>query len=160
MVRAALIGAAMLAGILAPQASAHDAAAVCDTQTGTYVIYTDFQEANPTWTFTDATVVVTWDDGFTVTRPLPMPCVPPPPPPPIVIVRPAPAPAPAVVEEMPVKLPGRPDRPRVKKQPHAKRVITCSFVVRHYKGAARARMVARHKLPKTCGRPFNPPVAG
>lgn len=53
------------------------------------------------------------------------------------------------------KPPREPRRPRPRP-----RVVTCSFVLSHYSGAPRARMILRHRLPATCGRPFNPPVAG
>jgi len=72
-------------------------------------------------------------------------------------VEPAPVVIPPTPDRPPVVIPRRPDRPPVARRP---RVVTCAFVLAHYRGAARARMIARYRLPKTCGRPFNPPVAG
>lgn len=66
-------------------------------------------------------------------------------------------PPPPSVEQPIVKLPSRPDRPPVKRRPA---VVTCSFVLAHYRGSARRAMIVRHRLPRSCGRPFNPPVAG
>lgn len=56
-----------------------------------------------------------------------------------------------------VTIPGRPDRPRAKARP---RLVTCGFVLAHYRGKARAKMMRRHGIPRSCGRPFNPPVLG
>jgi hypothetical protein len=72
------VGAGLATLALAAPAFAHTATVACDRTTGTYVVTADYQQLHPSWTFTDATVVVRWSDGYRVVRPLPMPCEAPP----------------------------------------------------------------------------------
>ena len=54
-----------------------------------------------------------------------------------------------------------PKRPTTKPKPKPRvRVVTCRFVVTHYRGAARDRMIHRYRLPLSCGKPYTPPVMG
>lgn len=172
---AALAAAAFLA--VPAAARAHTATVACDPQTGGVLVTPDYRHLNPTWAVDGGQVVVTWSDGYRRVLSLPAPCAAP---------TPAPAPAPAPVGEAtppppvvvtcaelftryPLAGPARraawgcPTPPGTKRPPRPARrhrVVTCAFVVTHYSGAAHARMVARHHLPATCGRPYNPPVAG
>lgn len=176
--RAAIYAAAACASLTVPAvASAHDAVVTCNP-TGGYQVTPDYRHLNPTWTFTPTTMVVTWTDGFSVVRPLPGSCVSPGP-------TPAPEPTPGEVTPTPTPAPpitcadlltrypgagsvrraawGCPSEPTKKPTVHPRprpRVVTCSFVVGHYRGVARARMLVRHRLPASCGRPYTPPVAG
>lgn len=73
---------------------------------------------------------------------------------------PTPAPPPATnAPERTVRIviPRRPDRPPVRK---ARPIVTCQFVLAHYRGSARASMMRRHGIPRSCGRPYAPPVLG
>lgn len=160
MNRGLLIGAAITTLALPAAAHAHEATVTCNP-TGGYDVTTDRPNLTPSWVFTPTAVTVTWTDGFVRTVALPAPCVASPAPTPT----PAPAPTPAV-EPQPQPTPTlappppatrTPTRARPKPRP---RIITCAFVTRHYRGAARTRMVTRHGLPKTCGRRYNPPVTG
>lgn len=183
---AALAGAGLAA--IPAGASAHTMAVACDTATGRYVVTADYQHLNPVTTIGATTATTVWSDGYRVTRPLPKGCTPPttppgptpPPTPPIPEEEPPPAevippPPPPVVtcgdllDRYPLAGPKRraawgcPVQPRKTPTPKPRpkpRVVTCSFVLSHYSGAPRARMIARHGLPATCGRPYNPPVAG
>lgn len=173
--------AAAIAALTIPAvASAHTATVTCDPTTGVVVTASN-QDRNPTWVFTDTTVTVTWVDGFTRTITLPPPCQLPPPvptPQPVPTPHPLPVPEPVVIPPVtcadliarypgagPVRraqwgCPAEPVKRRTVKPKPPQRVVTCSFVIRHYRGTARNRMVTRHGLPATCGRPYNPPVAG
>lgn len=180
MKRTPVIAATTIAATLAIPAIAtpHDAVVTCN-EAGGYQVAPDYQHLSPTWTFTPTTVVVTWSDGYQITRPLPGPCTTP--------TEPTPAPEPTPKEETPTPPAPKPvtcadliaqypkagparraqwgcpanptKRPTVKPKPRP-RIITCRFVVSHYRGAARTRMLTRHSLPATCGRPYNPPVTG
>lgn len=175
-----IVGAIVLFQTVA-RADAHAAKVGCDPDTGGWVVEPDYLHLNPGIGYTgEGTVIVSWADGFKLTLPLPASCPPPP------FQGPPPAPTPEVPEVAPappltcaellarypgagkvrraawgcpvpvVKLPPKPDRPKVKRS----RVVTCGWVLAHYRGAARNRMVRKHGLPRTCGRPFAPAVAG
>lgn len=178
MKRATVATAAIAACLTLPAiATAHDATVTCDPAGG-YRVTPDYLHLAPSWTFTPTTVVVTWADGFQVVRPLPGSCPTPP--------EPTPAPTPTIPEATPQPgpravtctdlvaqypkagpvrraqwgCPANPTkRPTVNPKPRP-RIITCRFVVSHYRGAARTRMLTRHSLPASCGRPYNPPVTG
>lgn len=154
----AVAGVSFLAA--AGVARAHDATVTCDPS-GSYRVVADYQQYTPTSTFTDTTVTVTWTDGYRLVLPLPTPCAPPMPTvvpdvpaEPVIPVIPAPS---GSVEPMPRVHRSVPKPVRPRKKP---RVVTCSFVLQHYRGKPRAAMIAKYRLPKTCGRAFNPPVAG
>ncbi len=177
------VAAIAAAALIVPAvAQAHTATVACNPATGGIVVTPDYQQLNPTWTVTAGRVEVTWSDGYRRFLDLPGPCEAPAPSP-----APAPAPAPAPPGEATPPPPAavtcadllaaypkagrgrraawgcpatpitKPPAPRPRPRP---RVVTCAFVVAHYSGAARTRMVTRYGLPATCGRPFNPPVAG
>lgn len=156
-----IIGSVIAAAAIPATAHAHQAVVTCNPSGG-YTVTPDYQQLNPTWTISPVGVTVTWGDGYSRTFPLPGDCPAPPvqPVPPVVDVpdeQPAPVMHPGPVEPMPPKKPTVQRKPKPRK--HA-RVVTCSFVIKHYRGTARARMIMTHRLPKTCGRPFNPPVTG
>lgn len=184
MKKLALVGTAALGLALPSVASAHQASVACVD--GDYVVTADYRHLNPTNTFTDTTVTVRWSDGYRVVLTLPRPCELPPPPPPVTPPTPTPPPVPPVPEVTPPEPPKPPTcaelkarypkagkarlkqwgcpTPPVRIVPPKKkpkpRVITCSFVLSHYNGSARKSMIDRYNLPVTCGRPYNPPVAG
>lgn len=162
-------------------ATAHTAQASCDN--GVLVVTPDYLQFNPQWTITDRVIHVVWSDGFTKDVPMPEECptpapVPPvpevTPPPPAVELPPVVMPPPTCAELLalypkagpvrraqwgcpapPVKLPPKPDKPPRKFKP----VITCNWILSHYKGAARANMTRKYGFTY-CGKPYNPPVAG
>jgi hypothetical protein len=173
--RTALAGAAIAACLAIPAtAHAHTATVTCNPAGG-YQVTTSQPELNPTWTFTTTTVEVTWSDGFRRTVTLPPACPTPAPvplPPPVDVPPPTVVPPPTCAELVARYPKAGPVRraawgcptPVIRKPrrvtPPAPRVVTCRFVLTHYRGAARARMIAKHRLPATCGRPYTPPVAG
>lgn len=163
-------------------ATAHPASIVCDPVDGWVVQAQPYRGAvvtNSLFNEPAGTVRLLWSDGFQATLRLPGACPTPTPTPTPTPVPPAPEvsppPPPRVVtcaealaaypKSGPKRraawgCPANPSKkPTVKPHPNP-RVVTCSFILSHYRGAARARMIVRHRLPATCGHPFNPPVAG
>lgn len=158
-------------------ATAHTATATCDN--GNLVVTPDYLHLNPQWTITDRVIHVVWTDGFTKDVPMPEECPTPAPVPPV--PEETPQPPPPVVMPPPtcaellalypkagpvrraawgcpvpvVKLPPKPDKPPKKRH----RVVTCGWILSHYKGAARANMTRKYGFTH-CGRPYNPPVTG
>lgn len=174
--------AVLILALVPAMASAHTARVTCNE--GNLVVTPDYLHLNPTWTITNRVVTVVWSDGYTVSIPMPEECptpapVPPvpeevPPPPPAVEIPPVVMPPPTCAELLAlypkaglvrraawgcpvpvVKLPPKPDKPPKKRH----RVVTCGWILGHYKGAARANMTRKYGF-KNCGRPYNPPVAG
>jgi hypothetical protein len=178
-----ILAAAALAAVPA-FASAHPAQVTCGPDGGYLVDAPAYRGASATTTFTATQALVTWSDGYRMTLPLPTGCATPAPEPtPEPTTQPQPQQTP-VVQPRPVTcgdlldrypLAGRvrraswgcpvtsPKRPTTKPRPKPRprpRVVTCRFVLSHYRGAARLRMIHRHRLPQSCGRPYMPPVAG
>lgn len=163
MKRTPIIGATLAAlALAATQAAAHEGA-VCTNPDGTFVVV-----ANSDGPITSivaegtGTVRFTWADGYTALMPVTGTCAPTAPlPAPASEVAPTTTPAPGQVTVIPdgytpVRVtPSKSAKPRVRP-----RVVTCGFVLAHYRGTARARMIARHGITRRCGRPFQPTFPG
>lgn len=122
--RTPLTVAAAVACLAIPAvATAHDATVTC-TPDGALVVTPDYQHLNPTWTVTDATVVVTWSDGYRVVHPIPTGCA-----------TPTPTPGP---EPTPTPTPQPTPQPTPTPQPPA----TCTDLLARYPKAGPARRAA------------------